>query len=226
MHRKHQMATSTHSRTHVYLCSCVFCVATLHMWIFIDDLVRTRNHCIRKMNLANGRETFLTWSFRFAKVYTYWTTLPVYSPQHGLYIHMKVLTFILPTCILHKQTHTHTYERDNYRQCLISSKFCSSASTDLRDEERKREHSFDWTMNPYTTQHTLHKYKCTYHTHTCKTVGPSWSSNNVPNNNRVEMLPNRTKFTNESHVIVTATQCCLFMNRKSDSNSHTHTHSH
>lgn len=26
----------------------------------------------------------------------------------------------------------------------------------------------------------------------------------MPNNNRVEMLPNRTKFTNESRVIVTA----------------------
>lgn len=47
-----------------------------------------------------------------------------------------------------------------------------------------------------------HKYSIHSHTHTH--FDSSCSGNNVPNNNRVEMLPNRTKFTNESHVIVTA----------------------
>lgn len=170
------------------------------------------------------------WSFYLRK-----GTMAVYSPQHGFNVHESAYphaynAYTLTEGERAREKHTKEIITGNvwFQVWVCSSSSSGSASTDWRDEEKEKRAFARLNYEPvrrntHTAQANtnVHMYAARIH---APRVCPSCSSNNVPNNNRVEMLPNRTKFTNDSHAVATdaaAAPCYLFMNRNSDSNSHT-----
>lgn len=85
--------------------------ACWHTWIFIGDLVRTRNHSIRKMNLAKGREESSHTHTNTHEMKRSLAKTCQFNRSLSL-AHTLVLLF----------TFHFTHETDNYKQRLISCK--------------------------------------------------------------------------------------------------------
>lgn len=152
---------SSNSSPRVRVRFCILHGDVTHVNIFIDDLVRTRNHCIRKMNLANGREIL-----RFVMQFLL-TQRCIHIELSCQFTHLKMVS-------MHMEVHTHM--REKYTKEIITGNvwfqvwICSSsASPDLRDEEKEKRAVVRLNYepvrrNPHTHTHILHKYK-----HPCRT---------------------------------------------------------
>lgn len=151
------------------------------------------------------------WSFRLTKVHVLnYSASLLTSTRLWIYTWRWLLTFILPTCIQYKYKYAYTYIKKHTKEIITGNVWfqvwiCScSASTDLPDEEKEKRAFARLNYEP--VRHSTHTY--TYkHTHRPRAYMHTALAHRAVVImcliiTGLKMLPNRTKFTNESHVIV------------------------